>query len=433
MPNTAPCVAFLGAVERYHQVPEGGTNFLRYNLLGLKTIVSSPIFPLPLQAPALALAFYDFVVGRAVTLRIRDNVGAELASIALHFGDAMPETANIPGASHLFQGHPLPLTPKTWTFTIVTLSGMNRLVERPGTCNIVLVEEDGHETLIGQLSYALVDPEPFTESRKAAIRSDPRAAKLAHGEMRCGECNGEIKAYVAFERQPDSEANGCVWYENLQDSYNCPCGNLKVDLSIWRKNLHGLLGMRVPVAGHDALVPLYEKGALTRIYHNFASLLQTAACEETFQKFLEENPVVLHQFSAEKLFLKAPILSLRKTDFAIVNHQHELILIELEKPDTRLMKADGNIHSELQHAMGQAREWLHHADEHRLAVLQCIGVGQNEVGAVRAVVIAGKDRDYEAEHLRRLKGDAGYARVKVLTYDDLLANFGTLIRGIDSL
>ena len=61
-------------------------------------------------------------------------------------------------------------------------------------------------------------------------------------------------------------------------------------------------------------------------------------------------------------------------DFAIVTYQHELILIELEKPSTRLLKADGNIHSELQHALGQAREWLRHADDHRMAVLQCIGV-----------------------------------------------------------
>src|SRR5262249_52596151 len=143
MANAAPCVAFLGAVERHQPISEWGTNRVKFNVLGLKTIVSSPIFPLPLQSPALAFAFYDFVVGRAVILRIRDDAGGELASFGLLFGDAMPETPGSPGV--LFHSHQLTLTPKTWTFTIFTLSGLNRLVERPGTCNIILVEEDGQE------------------------------------------------------------------------------------------------------------------------------------------------------------------------------------------------------------------------------------------------------------------------------------------------
>jgi hypothetical protein len=60
-------------------------------------------------------------------------------------------------------------------------------------------------------------------------------------------------------------------------------------------------------------------------------------------------------------------------------------------------------------------------------------VDRKEVGAVHAVVVAGRDAGYDPEHLRRLKGNAGYARVKVMTYDDLLANLGTLIRSLEAL
>lgn len=310
---------------------------------------------------------------------------------------------------------------------------MHLLIPRAGDYNILL-RENNQETLIGQLIFELEEPPPLTDARKRAIRSDPNAAKAARAVISCPKCQGGLKAYAGLERVPESEAKGYIWYENLPESYMCSCRQLALNLSLWKRNLHGLLGQSVSNGEKTTLVPLYEKSALQNIHANFTSLLQEPAREEIFQKFLEENPVLLHQFSPEKLFVKAPILSLRKTDFAIVNHQHELILIELERPDTRLLKADGNIHSELQRALGQPREWLQHADNHRGAVLTCIGVEQREIGAVRAVVIAGRDAEYDREHLRTLKSDPTYGgRIRVMTYDDLLANFRTLVRRVESL
>jgi hypothetical protein len=336
-----------------------------------------------------------------------------------------------PPASAFLQEGSLVAIAKPWTFMVMKSDQLNLIIQRPGTCNILLRDE-GRETLVGQLTFVLMDPEPLTESRKAAIRSNPLAGKAVRGVLECKNCKESIRAYVGLERVDQLEAEGFVWYENLKDSFVCSCGNLKVDLTIWRRNLHGFLGLPYNLE-NEQILPLYEKGALKNIHTNFAALLEEKAPEETFQKFIENNPVLLHQFSPKRLFFKAPILSLRKTDFAIVNHQHELILLELEKPETRLLKTDGNIHSELQHAIGQPREWLHYADEHRGAVLECIGVDRKEVGAVHAVVVAGRDAGYDPEHLRRLKGNAGYARVKVMTYDDLLANLGTLIRSLEAL
>jgi hypothetical protein len=174
---------------------------------------------------------------------------------------------------------------------------------------------------------------------------------------------------------------------------------------------------------------MYEKGSLDNVLTNFRLLLNAAATEETCQVFMEQNPILLHPFSPAETFFKAPILSLRRTDFAIVNHQKELLLVELEKPSTKIMKKDGGLHSELQHAFDQVHEWLHSADEHRAAVLECIGVDRRNVGAVRAVVIAGRDAEYDPEKLRRLKG-VDYGRVRLLTYDDLLAALGALVRDI---
>jgi hypothetical protein len=432
MPAVVPDVAFLGLVERFQQVRDWGTQFLKVNLLGLKSAFISPIFPLPLVGPALAFAFYNPVENRPGSVCIRDDAGVQVGSVNFQLSEFVPTKPGPPSTEELVEGGPSPLVwvSRGWTFVpIATGQAMLMMIQRPGVCGVFL-QEGEQETLIGQLVFILAEPEPLTEARKAAIRSHPSAAKAIRAEIVCNLCHGAIKAYAGLERIADLEEGGFIWYENLPDTYKCSCGSNQVDLRIWKRNLHGLLGM-ANVSGE--LVPLYEKGALNSIYANFAALIQEKAREEVFQKFIEENPVLLHQFSPEKLFFKAPILSLRKTGFAIVNHEHELILIELEKPYTQLLKEDGNIHHELQHAIGQAREWLHHADEHRLAVLQCIGAEQKEVGAVRAVVVAGRDAGYNPDHLRRLKGDPSYGRIRIMTYDDLLANFGTLVRGIEAL
>ncbi|MGZ9111910.1 MAG: Shedu anti-phage system protein SduA domain-containing protein [Rhodoplanes sp.] len=91
-------------------------------------------------------------------------------------------------------------------------------------------------------------------------------------------------------------------------------------------------------------------------------------------------------------------------------------MIEIENTKTRLMTRSGDEAAPLAHAMGQVRNWLHIADEHRQAVLECLGI--ERVAVVKGVVIAGRDSGYKPEHLRRLKGvDRG--RVSFLTFDDV--------------
>jgi hypothetical protein len=164
---------------------------------------------------------------------------------------------------------------------------------------------------------------------------------------------------------------------------------------------------------------------------NFRALLEQEAREEVLQTFIEENPVLLHQFSPQELWFKAPVLTSFKTDFAVLSHSAELLLIEIEKPQTHLLKRDGGVHSELQHAFDQVRDWLHLADEHRQAFVSCIGAEPKEVGAVKGVIIAGRDTGYNPDHLRKLKG-ADFGRIKFMTYDDLSAALDALLRALDS-
>jgi hypothetical protein len=181
-----------------------------------------------------------------------------------------------------------------------------------------------------------------------------------------------------------------------------------------------------------SFIPLYEASALETTRTVFLRLLDSNPPEEALQQFLEANPILLHQFPSEKLFFKPPILNLFNADFAVVTPQKELILIEIETTRTRLLIKNGDEAAPLRHAFDQVRNWLHVVDEHRLAVLDGLKVSRDDVGAIRGVVIAGRDRGYDAEHLRRLKGlDRG--RITLLTFDDLAFGLATLIGRINRL
>jgi hypothetical protein len=432
----APLIAFLGFVERSAQVQDGHQSLLKYNILGLKQHFFSLVYPFTLRAGGLAVAIYDPQLSDSFKLVWRTEFGAEVGTIDITFPDkavkAEPETALTPEtAPVLRKDGPLMICPPGgWAFAVLPTAGLNLTINAPGLYHIYLRADEG-ETRVGSFTFGLSRAEPLTEARIAAIRSDPSAIKAVRLDLHCNHCNDAIRPYAGLERSAKQEEEGWVWYEMLPDSFTCKCGKLNADLTIMRTNLHGLLGQRSTTSGELSFVPAYEREALYTMRTNFRALLEQGAREEVLQTFIEENLVLLHQFSPQEIWFKAPILTSFKTDFAILSHNAELLLIELEKPQTHLLKRDGGVHSELQHAFDQVRDWLHLADEHRQAFVSCIGAEPKEVGAVKGVIIAGRDVGYDPDHLRKLKG-ADFGRVKFMTYDDLSAAFDALLRALDN-
>jgi hypothetical protein len=124
---------------------------------------------------------------------------------------------------------------------------------------------------------------------------------------------------------------------------------------------------------------------------------------------------------------KPSISTFYKADFAVLSPQIELILIEIETTRMRLLKKDGDQASGLTHALGQVENWLHTFREHRLSCLASLHIEPALVGPIRGVVIAGRDKGYNPDHLRRLKTTLS-GQVSLLTYDDLSASLATLAR-----
>jgi len=110
----------------------------------------------------------------------------------------------------------------------------------------------------------------------------------------------------------------------------------------------------------------------------------------------------------------------------VLSPQRELILIEIETPDTRLLKKDGDQAAPLTHAIDQVQRWLQVMDEHRVAALASMKIDAQMVGNIRGVVIAGRDRKNDKDHLRRLKGMLS-GRISFLTFDDLAASLAALV------
>jgi hypothetical protein len=75
----------------------------------------------------------------------------------------------------------------------------------------------------------------------------------------------------------------------------------------------------------------------------------------------------------------------------------------------------------LQHAIDQVRDWLLKVEDQRPAVLEELGLKANDVTKIRALVVAGRDGDWNPDHLRNLKRADFGERITVCTYDDLLA------------
>ncbi len=320
---------------------------------------------------------------------------------------------------------------KGWTTTFLKIEKSNFFFTQPGIYYIN-AETDGRKEIIGEIQFAVIDPPPLTLERIAAIKSDPTSTKSICIEVKCNKCLDKFRVYTDLEfPNKKLERDGYKLNTSIPDQFVCECGKTNFDLQFIRKNLHGFLGTKPREGLGLVYTSLYEKSIFEDTRNKFVELINSKPREEILQQFIEENPILLHQFPSEKIFFKPPILTYFKADFGIVSPHKELILIEIEKTTTKLLKKDGGRHSALNHAVDQVRNWLHEVDEDRLAFLKSLKINYDQVSKVSGVVIAGRDSGYDAEHLRKLKG-TDLDRVTFLTYDDLLFDLDSLCRKVES-
>jgi hypothetical protein len=427
-----PRIAFLGIAER-SAIQNDQHQQIHY-LFGLRKIIFPFFYPMTVSGWDMVFAIYDPISFPYTKIKIKDGI-KELGFIELRAEILEAKNSDPADSARLALSKELiRVIGRTdeWSLFIAKPKDANFAVIHPGSYDVVL--EDGeNEIHIGSFILGTCELLPLTEDRKAALRSNPSAAKAAKIIYTCNKCNSSLKAYTGLERSEKIEADGFTWYEMLPVSYRCTCGENEVNLEHMRRNMHGLLQNAGHKADNISFVPQYELGALEIAYNNFAALLDKILPEENYQQFLQENNVFFQtHFAPDRIFFKTPIMSKFITDFIILTPHKELFLIEIERPDTPIMKADGGITSKLQAPFTQVANWLHEFNEHRHAVLDCIGLKKEDVALISGVVIAGRDRGYPPEHLRRLKANR-HGQIRFFTYDDILAGFSTLIQSMRNL
>jgi len=386
-----------------------------------KNIILSNIFPLQLPAWHVAIALSSNDLFTPIKLVLVDEAGDELGFVGFSSEsnhDNVILSKETPSATNVL------VVPDCWTLFFLPLGNTGIAIKRPGNVQFRVNSVRGE--VVGQLTFILVEPPALTSERIAALRSDPLATKAARVVYSCAVCGTDVRAYVALEHDQALESEGWQWYSNFPEKFICECGRNVFELDIARRNLHALLGAQAVKSDRVEFIPLYEQTALATLRASYSNLIKRDPKEEDIQKFLEANPVLLHPFPALRLFNKPPILTHFFADFAIVTPQKELVLVEIEKTTTRLLKKDGGMAADLGHAFDQVQSWLHVLDEHRVAVLDSLRIERNEVSTVRGVVIAGRDLGYDSLHLRRLKG-RDFGRTSFMTYDDLLLSLDSLI------
>jgi hypothetical protein len=423
----APRLAFLGFCDRVAEITNGPPLFWYRDLLGISMVRVSHLFPLNLKGQKLVAAIYDPRSGDNFKLLFRGGESQQPFEISL-----LVQMTQHPGAENATITGPSVADGSVvagW-FLIANEISTDVMVNEPGEYR-VFFSSGVSEEYVGTAILAHAAVPPLGEEEIAAIKSDPLGAKTVRMEISCKFCGDSLKAYTGIERQDLLEKEGWLWSQGIQqEKFVCNCGKTSFSLIPIRTGLHGLLrrNLNLGTNSHVSTVRQYEKSALEESCRRFLKLISSDPGEEDVQKFLEENTIFFHPFLPEKLMFKKPVLTKYFVDFAILNNRQELLLIEIERPGLRLLKKDGGVTADLQHALDQVRHWIQVFDDHRVAALEAFNLKLDEVAKVRGVVIAG--RKPRVEKYARILRSTSWGDIELLTYDDLLRGVTEIIKHV---
>jgi antiviral defense system Shedu protein SduA len=393
------------------------------SIIGLSETRISHVFPLDLKNNIVVFAIFRPTPGERFEILVKSSQGSPAGVLHIGIQDALLLHAD---------GSRTPVGPQDvpphWALKPVTFPE-KFLFNSPGRYELFHVTAD-EERIVGSFVLGHAPVPEFNSDTIAAIRSDPFATKLVRMQIGCEACTDNLKVYSGLERSPKLEREGFLRDTDLQDKFACGCGRTTVDLQYVKTGLRGLLLQKsTPMTQQNPdYIRLYEASMLEEKCRQFKKLLDDGGSEERLQDFLEKNPVFFSKFNPQKLMFKSSVLSFHKVDFAILNERKELVLVEIENSNTPLLKQDGGMRSELQHAVDQVRSWLQVFHDHRTAALAGLNLKLEDVAKVRGVIIAGRTPG-DPERARSLRG-FGWADIDFYTFDDILSNAVEITRHI---
>ncbi|WP_432862277.1 Shedu anti-phage system protein SduA domain-containing protein [Microbispora rosea] len=163
-----------------------------------------------------------------------------------------------------------------------------------------------------------------------------------------------------------------------------------------------------------------------KLLQSFKSLIDAEEDESAYQRFLQENPVILEPLAAE-IIPQARLGLEYITDFVLRLHDNRYIVVEIERPQDRIFTSQGDLTARFNHAVGQVLDFQHWVAENS-AYAQ-----KNMPGIVspHGLLVMGLRKNLterEASKLRRWQQNS--RDIEHLTYDDLLVRSSTLLKSL---
>jgi hypothetical protein len=156
----------------------------------------------------------------------------------------------------------------------------------------------------------------------------------------------------------------------------------------------------------------------TALLQELESLL--SGPEEPVHQFLKAHPELIsptHEYQWSKLPFGANV-----SDFVFREPNNDYLLVEIEAPYRELFREDGQQRQELTHAINQISDWIQYICDNKTIVetnLGLTGISANP----RSLVVIGRTTSLTEENRRKLTTlQALQPRLRILTYDDLIAN-----------
>lgn len=148
----------------------------------------------------------------------------------------------------------------------------------------------------------------------------------------------------------------------------------------------------------------------------FEQMLDAGLPEETYQRFLAGNPVLLDPL-ASAVVPKQRLGTDHATDFVVRRFDDRFVMVEIERPDTPIMTRAGDLSAAFTHAFGQVldfQRWVE--DNAAYADRQMPGIA-----SPRGLLVIGMRSRLPLDHQRKLRRFvANSATIDVLGFDDVL-------------
>lgn len=284
------------------------------------------------------------------------------------------------------------------------------VLHRP--CRLEVFHElDGNNVKLGSFTCSFVKPPPLSAEERAALLSRPGSLRAIIFGLSCKLCSDSVRFFDSLEPTtsvPKSH-HDAIPLSKAEALWICRCKKtiaplcyLKDGVSeIYRRGYNESELQRLNVSAIH-----FQNGAIDAIISEYQECLSRSKDDEqTVQQFLEANPVLWNFLAPTKIWHKPPILTKYFADFAILSASNILHLIEIEKPSTKLVRKDGNLHSELNLALDQLRNWRIEVQNHRLAFLDQLNLQANAVHDIRFVLVAGMTSNTAWQGLEKVRRD----------------------------